>query len=159
MHKRKARGKSAETMARIAKGKKSRVEPDNEPGRTLTLVENGCSFEIPLTGPKGRWDWEKISDKMLCAIIEARIAERGITSRNQLQKSKPQGSAIIKNAASRGLLDELIPKGKWLGDSKGKDKPKKRDPEDRERAARIRREVIDWMNDDEWWDNLGKNKE
>jgi hypothetical protein len=146
------------SAAKVAKRIKQRMKPDNEPKSSITIIENGCSFSIPLTGRKGRWDWEKISDNMLRKIIQARIKERGITSRAQLARSKPNGSAIEKNANKRGILDEILP-AKKFGREKKKEtyKPQPKKPSDPERHAENRRIVIEWMEDDEWWDNLGKN--
>jgi hypothetical protein len=160
MYKMATKGTPKQTLADTAKRRKRSVKPDNEPGadRLITIVENGRSFKIPITGPRGRWAWEKISDDLLGRIVKARIKERGITSRTELAKSKPHGSAIEKNANKRGILKDILP-AKQFGRSKKKatSNPdvEKAAPIDHGRHAENKRIVTNWMNDDEWWRNFG----
>ena len=162
----------SEGLAAAAKRRKLATRPDNEPrGRYITLVENGKDFKIPVSGPKGNWLWGEISDELLRGIIKERIKERGFTTRSQLAKSKPYGARIERKAKERGILDDLLPKqekgpgtqspGPKTLDPKPKTGNRKPDTDkpdhmDQEEQWRIRREVIEWMNDDEWWDSLGK---
>jgi hypothetical protein len=162
-----AKGSTAPRLAQKARSSKRTVRPDNEPGakRYITLCENGKDFRIPISGPKGNFLWEEISDNLLREIIKERIKERGITTRSQLTKSKPYGARIEKKAKDRGILDEMLPvEAKPIKKKSKKTEDKdpnvgKPGPIDKEEYWKLRREVIKyWIEDTSWIDELGKDK-
>jgi hypothetical protein len=163
MYRRPHAKKASSKIANAVHKAKDKVRPDNTPGakrRHITICENGRNFRIPVSGPKGNWLWEQIDNKLLCAIIKARIKERGISSRAQLEKSKPYGSRLLKKAKDRGIIDGLLPAKQFGRRKKTKAEvpdTSKPDQMDKEEFWRIRREVTKWMEDDAWWNNFGKD--